>query len=53
MTTNQLPDPILMDSAEAKFQNLISQAPVLVFTYYGPTFIIQTINKIAVWKKIR
>jgi hypothetical protein len=28
--TNQLPDPILMDSAEAKFQNLISQAPVLV-----------------------
>jgi hypothetical protein len=40
-----------MDSAEAKFQNLISQAPVLVFTYYGPTFIIQTINKIAVWKK--
>jgi hypothetical protein len=27
---NQLPDPILMDSAEAKFQNLISQAPVLI-----------------------
>jgi hypothetical protein len=50
---NQLPDPILMDSAEAKFQNLISQAPVLIVTYYGPTFIIQTINKIAlsVWKK--
>jgi hypothetical protein len=49
---NQLPDPILMDS-EAKFQNLISQAPVLIVTYYGPTFIIQTINKIApsVWKK--
>ncbi|WP_339920017.1 ATP-binding protein [uncultured Flavobacterium sp.] len=47
------PDPILMDSAEAKFQNLISQAPVLIVTYYGPTFIIQTINKIAlsVWKK--
>jgi hypothetical protein len=41
-----------MDSAEAKFQNLISQAPVLIVTYYGPTFIIQTINKIAqCWKK--
>jgi len=46
-------DPILMDLAEAKFQNLISQAPVLIVTYHGPTFIIQTVNKTAlnIWRK--
>lgn len=45
--------PMMMDTSEEKFQNLISQAPVLIATYHGPTFIVQTVNKTALslWRK--
>lgn len=44
---------MIMNTAEEKFQNLISQAPVLIATYHGPTFIIETVNKTALtlWGK--
>lgn len=43
----------LIELSEAKFHNLISQAPVLIVTYRGPTFIIETINdySIEAWGK--
>ena len=48
-----LTDPMLMDIGEAKFLNLILQAPVLINTFIGPSFIVETINKTAleIWGK--
>ena len=42
-----------IDADEAKFQNLIMQAPVLMAIYKGPSFIIDTVNKSAIeaWGK--
>jgi PAS domain S-box-containing protein len=42
-----------MDLTLAKFQNLISQAPVLITIFRGPTFIIESVNKTAMeaWGK--
>ncbi len=41
------------ETSEAKFRNLILQAPVLITTYQGPSFIVETINKTALelWDK--
>jgi len=43
----------LIEISEAKFRNLILQAPVLITTFQGPTFIVETINKTAleIWGK--
>lgn len=43
----------VINESEAKFRNLIVQAPVLITILQGPSFIIQTINKTAleVWGK--
>jgi PAS domain S-box-containing protein len=48
-----LSDPMIKDASDAKLQNLISQAPVLIATYHGPTFIVETVNKTALnlWGK--
>ncbi len=45
--------PHTLEASEEKFQNLISQAPVLIATFTGPLFIVETINKTAleVWCK--
>ncbi|MEJ7694206.1 PAS domain S-box protein [Daejeonella sp.] len=42
-----------IESSEDKFQNLISQAPVLIAKFVGPSFITVTINKMAleIWGK--
>ncbi|MDQ3052100.1 MAG: PAS domain S-box protein, partial [Bacteroidota bacterium] len=42
-----------IEISEAKFRNLILQAPVLISTFKGPSFIIETVNKIAleIWGK--
>jgi PAS domain S-box-containing protein len=52
-TQSSLPDPMLVDLGEAKFRNLIMQAPVLITTFQGPHFIVETINKTAleIWGK--
>jgi PAS domain S-box-containing protein len=42
-----LTHPMAMDFGESKFRNLIMQAPVLISTFHGPYFIIETINKTA------
>jgi PAS domain S-box-containing protein len=46
-------DQMIIDKSDERFQNLISQAPVFIAKYYGPTFIIKTVNKTAlsIWKK--
>ncbi|MDQ6763007.1 MAG: PAS domain S-box protein [Bacteroidota bacterium] len=43
----------ISETSEDKFQNLISQAPVLIVTFEGPSFIVKTINKMAlnIWGK--
>ena len=43
----------LIEVSENRFRNLIAQAPVLITTYIGPSFIIETINKTAreIWEK--
>jgi len=43
----------LIEVSEAKFRNLILQAPVLITTFQGPSFIVETINKTALelWGK--
>ena len=48
-----LSDQILLDTSEAKFQNPILQAPVPITTIKGPSFIVETVNKIAleIWDK--
>ncbi len=48
-----LADQILLDTNEAKFQNPILQAPVPITTLKGPTFIVESVNKIAleIWQK--
>jgi PAS domain S-box-containing protein len=40
-------------TSEAKFQNLILQVPLLINTFIGPSFIVETINKTAleIWGK--
>ncbi len=48
--------PITASTSESgveKFQNLISQAPVLIATFIGPSFIVETVNKMAlnIWCK--
>ncbi len=42
-----------LKESEAKFRNLIVQAPVLICTFIGPSFTIETINKTAleIWDK--
>ncbi|MCY7422359.1 MAG: PAS domain S-box protein [Chitinophagaceae bacterium] len=42
-----------IEASEAKFRNLILQAPVLIAIYQGPSFIIETVNKSAIeaWGK--
>ena len=42
-----------VETSEAKFRNLILQAPVLITTFKGPSFIIETINEKALelWGK--
>ena len=42
-----------IEESEAKFRSLISQAPVLITTFQGPSFIVETINEKALelWKK--
>jgi PAS domain S-box-containing protein len=42
-----------IDICEAKFQQLISQAPVAITTLKGPYFIVETVNKITleIWGK--
>ncbi|MEO6639013.1 MAG: PAS domain-containing protein, partial [Ginsengibacter sp.] len=49
---NILPDD-KAETSEAKFRNLILQAPVLITTFHGPSFIVDTINKSAleIWGK--
>ncbi|MBG6112105.1 PAS domain S-box-containing protein [Flavobacterium sp. CG_23.5] len=46
-------EPLSMDAIELTFQGLISQAPVAITTFLGPTFILQTVNKTAleIWGK--
>lgn len=46
-------DSMTRASSEAKLLDLILQAPVLINTFIGPTFIVETINKIAleIWGK--
>lgn len=41
------------ETGDEKFQNLISQVPVLMSTFIGPTFIVETVNKMAldIWCK--
>ncbi len=48
-----LTDSINIDTSEAKFQNLISQVPVLINIFTGPSFILETINEIGleIWGK--
>ena len=45
--------PYPLETSDVKFQNLISQAPVLIATFTGPSFIVETINKTAleIWCK--
>ena len=42
-----------IEASEAKFRNLIVQAPVLITTFSGPSFIVETINEKALelWGK--
>ncbi len=49
MTTS----PNTLETGEEKFQHLISQAPVLIATFNGPSFIVETVNKTAldIWGK--
>ncbi len=52
-TTEQVLAKKQIEESEARFRNLIWQAPVLVATYRGPSFIIETVNKSAIqaWGK--
>lgn len=36
-----------IETSEAKFRNLISQAPVIIATFQGQSFIMETVNKVA------
>jgi PAS domain S-box-containing protein len=51
--TKQVQAQKLIETSEAKFHNLILQAPVAIATFQGPSFIIETINKLAleIWGK--
>ncbi|MEO6000078.1 MAG: PAS domain-containing protein, partial [Chitinophagaceae bacterium] len=51
--TEQVIARIKIETSEAKFRNLILQAPVLINTFIGPSFIVETINKTAleIWGK--
>jgi len=42
-----------IETDEAKFSNLLFQAPVLIVTFQGPSFIVDTVNKKALetWQK--
>ena len=44
---------IKIEESEQRFRNLILQAPVLINTFIGPSFIVETINKTAleIWGK--
>ncbi len=43
----------IIETSEVKFRNFILQAPVLISTFQGPSFIIETVNKTAleIWGK--
>ena len=53
MSKALLPNALEQDLGQAKFQNLISQAPVLITVFSGPKFIVESVNKAAleVWNK--
>ena len=38
---------MLMDLGESKFRNVILQAPLLIATFQGLSFIIETVDEIA------
>ena len=52
-TTSNVVTRKKLAESEAKFRNLILQVPVLITTFQGPSFIVETINKTALelWDK--
>ena len=53
MSQTAITDPLIKDGSLVNFQNLISQAPVLITIFRGPTFIVESVNNKAleIWDK--
>ena len=53
MSESAITDTLIKDGSLVNFQNLISQAPVLITIFRGPTFIVESVNNKAleIWDK--